>query len=273
MLPGPIFNVELLTSARRTRYFFIRAMYATVLLVALGLVYQSWSWTYSLRGGKNNIHAMAELSAAFFGCFAVAATAGRCVARAGHGRRNNRHRARTPDHRVSLRQQLEQRRNRPGKAGGADPSRRLHGVGGRADPGPDDAAGRHRPRTGAGAAVITLCTVLDGLDAVDRRLGLVGPGARSGHADVSGAVRPAGDPAGCGCHAAVAAFLLRLHRAGERPIADGESLLDVDIHLAGRGRGDAAIGLRHGCGVRAQPVDRVVCPARLPLCGACAGRI
>ena len=38
MLPGPIFNVELLTSARRARYFLVRAAYAAVLLV-LALVF------------------------------------------------------------------------------------------------------------------------------------------------------------------------------------------------------------------------------------------
>lgn len=65
MLPGPIFNVELLTSARRTRYFFIRALYATILLIALGLVYQSC--TYGLSGESVNIRFMARLSAAFFG--------------------------------------------------------------------------------------------------------------------------------------------------------------------------------------------------------------
>jgi ABC-type transport system involved in multi-copper enzyme maturation permease subunit len=64
MLPGPIFNVELLTSARRARYFFIRAIYAAVLLIALGLVYQSF--TYNLAGETVNIRIMAELSAAFF---------------------------------------------------------------------------------------------------------------------------------------------------------------------------------------------------------------
>jgi ABC-type transport system involved in multi-copper enzyme maturation permease subunit len=71
MLPGPIFNVELLTSARRTRYFMIRAIYALVLLLALGLVYQSWSSTLQWRPGGADIRAVAELSAAFFGVFSV----------------------------------------------------------------------------------------------------------------------------------------------------------------------------------------------------------
>ncbi len=69
MLPGPIFNVELLTSARRARYFFIRAIYATVLLVALGLVYQSA--TYWATRETLNIRVMANISATFFGWFAA----------------------------------------------------------------------------------------------------------------------------------------------------------------------------------------------------------
>jgi ABC-type transport system involved in multi-copper enzyme maturation permease subunit len=68
MLPGPIFNVELLTSARRTRYFFIRAIYATVLLIALGLVYQTW--TYRLSSGTMDIRIMAQLGADFFSVLA-----------------------------------------------------------------------------------------------------------------------------------------------------------------------------------------------------------
>jgi len=69
VLPGPIFNMELLTSARRTRYFFIRALYATILLIALGLVYQSW--TYRISGESVDIRIMAQLSAEFFGWLAL----------------------------------------------------------------------------------------------------------------------------------------------------------------------------------------------------------
>jgi ABC-type transport system involved in multi-copper enzyme maturation permease subunit len=68
MLPGPIFNVELLTSARRTRYFFIRALYALILLIALGLIYQSW--TYRISGDTIDIRVMAQLSAEFFNVLA-----------------------------------------------------------------------------------------------------------------------------------------------------------------------------------------------------------
>jgi ABC-type transport system involved in multi-copper enzyme maturation permease subunit len=69
VLPGPIFNMELLTSARRTRYFFIRAIYAAILLVALGLVYQSFTWSFNQE--STNIRIMAMISAAFFGVLSV----------------------------------------------------------------------------------------------------------------------------------------------------------------------------------------------------------
>jgi ABC-type transport system involved in multi-copper enzyme maturation permease subunit len=73
MLPGPIFTVELLTSARRARYFLVRAAYATVLLVALWVVYQSMGASYRYRSAatEGDIHAIAEFSAAFFGTFSV----------------------------------------------------------------------------------------------------------------------------------------------------------------------------------------------------------
>ena len=68
MLPGPIFNVELLTTARRTRYFWIRAAYASILLFALGLVYQEFS-RYGMYQ-RNDIQRIAQFSLAFFSVFA-----------------------------------------------------------------------------------------------------------------------------------------------------------------------------------------------------------
>jgi ABC-type transport system involved in multi-copper enzyme maturation permease subunit len=71
MLPGPIFNVELLTSARRARYFLVRAAYAAVLLVALWVVYQSMTGVFRFGVQEDDIHAVARFSAAFFSTFAV----------------------------------------------------------------------------------------------------------------------------------------------------------------------------------------------------------
>ncbi len=69
MLPGPIFNVELLTSARRARYFLVRAAYAAVLLGALWVVHQSMAGMFRFGIAEDDVHAVARFSAAFFGTF------------------------------------------------------------------------------------------------------------------------------------------------------------------------------------------------------------
>ena len=49
MLPGPVFTFELMTTARRGRFYLIRAFYATVLLLILWTVHSAWS---SENGGE-----------------------------------------------------------------------------------------------------------------------------------------------------------------------------------------------------------------------------
>jgi ABC-type transport system involved in multi-copper enzyme maturation permease subunit len=46
MLPGPVFNFELLSTARRGRFYTIRAFYAIVLLIILWAIHSSWSSVY-----------------------------------------------------------------------------------------------------------------------------------------------------------------------------------------------------------------------------------
>ncbi len=46
MLPGPVFNFELVSTARRGRFYAIRAFYATVLLVILWAIHSAWSSAY-----------------------------------------------------------------------------------------------------------------------------------------------------------------------------------------------------------------------------------
>jgi len=70
MLPGPIFAVELVTSARRARYFVVRVVYAAVLLFTLWITYIQWSQWRSMDG-VGDIAAVANLTAQFFGTFAV----------------------------------------------------------------------------------------------------------------------------------------------------------------------------------------------------------
>ena len=43
MLPGPVFNFELMATARRGRFFLVRSFYATILLVILWAVYSAWT--------------------------------------------------------------------------------------------------------------------------------------------------------------------------------------------------------------------------------------
>ncbi|MGA2032125.1 MAG: ABC transporter permease subunit [Thermoguttaceae bacterium] len=65
MLPGPLFSVELVTSARRARYWVIRVLYAGLLLLFLCSTYIEY-----YRLGQNNIGTVANLTAQFFEAFA-----------------------------------------------------------------------------------------------------------------------------------------------------------------------------------------------------------
>jgi ABC-type transport system involved in multi-copper enzyme maturation permease subunit len=64
--PGPVLTVELVTTARRTRYFLLRMLYAVALFLALLL-------TYLLTVGSSaaDTNAIARFTAAFFGTFGV----------------------------------------------------------------------------------------------------------------------------------------------------------------------------------------------------------
>jgi ABC-type transport system involved in multi-copper enzyme maturation permease subunit len=46
MLPGPVFNFELLATSRRGRFYTIRAFYGIVLLIILWAIHSSWSSAY-----------------------------------------------------------------------------------------------------------------------------------------------------------------------------------------------------------------------------------
>src|SRR6516165_3741690 len=43
MLPGPVFNFELMATARRSRFYMVRAFYAAVLFVILWGIYSAWT--------------------------------------------------------------------------------------------------------------------------------------------------------------------------------------------------------------------------------------
>src|SRR4051812_30320401 len=46
MLPGPVFSFELLTTARRGRFYLARAFYAMVLFIILWTIHSTWSSAY-----------------------------------------------------------------------------------------------------------------------------------------------------------------------------------------------------------------------------------
>jgi ABC-type transport system involved in multi-copper enzyme maturation permease subunit len=66
MLLGPIFRVELVSVARRRRYFVLRVLYALLILFVLWTTYSS---AYYLRSGQPSIRASAMLAAGFFVSF------------------------------------------------------------------------------------------------------------------------------------------------------------------------------------------------------------
>ena len=67
MLPWPIFNIELLTSARRTRFYWIRVVYAGVLPLTLCSEYPGkFGAPHALAVGQ-----MANFAAAFFLDFSI----------------------------------------------------------------------------------------------------------------------------------------------------------------------------------------------------------
>ncbi len=64
--PGPLFALEMVTSARRIRYFVVRVLYAAVLLLGLWNVCQAFNRPYS---SANDIAAVARFSWIFFSYF------------------------------------------------------------------------------------------------------------------------------------------------------------------------------------------------------------
>ncbi|MDR3632338.1 MAG: ABC transporter permease [Isosphaeraceae bacterium] len=72
MLPGPVFNVELVTTARRARYFALRFFYGAILLA---VVWQNdpvhYSWYYGTVPSQMTLEQAAELGEWLFRSFAV----------------------------------------------------------------------------------------------------------------------------------------------------------------------------------------------------------
>ncbi|HLN29994.1 MAG TPA: ABC transporter permease subunit [Gemmataceae bacterium] len=64
LLAGPIFAKEMVELARRKRYYFNRVLYGLVLLFALFIVYESFSWRLAM--GRASIRMMAEIAHSLF---------------------------------------------------------------------------------------------------------------------------------------------------------------------------------------------------------------
>jgi ABC-type transport system involved in multi-copper enzyme maturation permease subunit len=71
MLPGPVFNVELLTTSRRIRYYVLRTLYGLLVLGAITLTYLETSAyrQFGMAGGEASINDLAWLANGFFGTF------------------------------------------------------------------------------------------------------------------------------------------------------------------------------------------------------------
>jgi ABC-type transport system involved in multi-copper enzyme maturation permease subunit len=68
MLPGPIFRVELVSMARRRRYFILRVLYAALILLVLWTTYSSSYYIFN-SSGRPSIQYSAALAASFFMSF------------------------------------------------------------------------------------------------------------------------------------------------------------------------------------------------------------
>jgi ABC-type transport system involved in multi-copper enzyme maturation permease subunit len=68
MLPGPVFNYELLTTARRGRYHLIRIAYALMPVLVLWLIHDIW---LARSGGELSIRQIATLALMTFAIFSV----------------------------------------------------------------------------------------------------------------------------------------------------------------------------------------------------------
>ena len=80
MLPGPVFNFELITTARRPRYYAVRLAYGLILLYFVWQNYESrFGWSPHAHRGRLTIQQMAELVARAGAREALALATGQAV--------------------------------------------------------------------------------------------------------------------------------------------------------------------------------------------------
>jgi ABC-type transport system involved in multi-copper enzyme maturation permease subunit len=68
---GPVFNAELLTTARRPRYYIIRVLYGLIILFTIYLTYQSNVWRFGGDSRQLSIQEMANFGLILFTTFAT----------------------------------------------------------------------------------------------------------------------------------------------------------------------------------------------------------
>lgn len=71
MLPGPVFNVELVTSARRVRYYLFRVLFCLILLFLIWTNYDSFFRHVQSIDGRYELDRMARFAEAMFWTFIV----------------------------------------------------------------------------------------------------------------------------------------------------------------------------------------------------------
>jgi ABC-type transport system involved in multi-copper enzyme maturation permease subunit len=68
---GPVFNAELLTTARRARYYVVRFLYGLIILFQIYTTYESSSWRFGNARRNLTINEMASFALQIFSTFAV----------------------------------------------------------------------------------------------------------------------------------------------------------------------------------------------------------
>ncbi|WP_435007037.1 ABC transporter permease subunit [Tundrisphaera lichenicola] len=71
MFLGPVFQAELLTTARRARYYVVRTIYGLIILFQVYLSYESNRWVVGGGQGNLQINQMAEFGESIFKSFAI----------------------------------------------------------------------------------------------------------------------------------------------------------------------------------------------------------
>jgi ABC-type transport system involved in multi-copper enzyme maturation permease subunit len=68
---GPVFNAELMTTARRARYYIIRFIYGSIILFQIYTTYESNRWQFTAGGGQMYTNQLAMFALQLFSTFAV----------------------------------------------------------------------------------------------------------------------------------------------------------------------------------------------------------